>query len=84
MLRITPLERHGKVTLKLEGRVVGPWVGVLRDYCEDLLARESRVDLDLGDILFIDSGGVALLRQLTTRQVALNNCSPFTTEQLRS
>lgn len=84
MLRITTLEANGTVTLKLEGRVVGPWVDVLRDYCEDILAQQPRVDLDLEDILFIDSCGVALLRQLTARQVALTNCSPFTAEQLRS
>jgi ABC-type transporter Mla MlaB component len=84
MLRITTLEANGAVTLKLEGRVVGPWVDVLREHCESILTRESRVDLDLADILFIDSSGVALLRQLTTRQVALTNCSPFTAQQLRS
>ena len=44
----------------------------------------DHIDLDLADILFIDSSGVALLRQLTTRQVALTNCSPFTAQQLRS
>lgn len=84
MLRITPIDVNGTVTLKLEGRVVGRWVSVLRDYCEDLLARQAQVDLDLGDILFIDADGIALLRTLTARQVALTNCSPFTAEQLRS
>jgi len=85
MLKIS---RAGKgnhsVTLKLEGRVVGPWVGELRQVCETLLSEGRALKLDLADVTFADADGVAVLTGFKTRGVTLKNCSPFVDEQLRS
>ena len=72
------------VTLRLEGRVVGPWVGELRQACETLLTEGRALKLDLADVTFADADGVAALTAFKTRGVTLKNCSPFVDEQLRS
>ena len=72
------------VTLKLEGRVVGPWVGELRHFCETLLTEGRALKLDLTDVSFADAGGVAELSSLRSRGVTIANCSPFVEEQLKS
>ena len=72
------------VTLKLEGRVVGPWVGELRQVCETHLTEGRALELDLTDVTFAEADGVAVLTGFKTRGVTLKNCSPFVDEQLRS
>ena len=47
------------VTLKLEGRVVGPWVSELRQVCETHLSEGRSLKLDLTDVTFADADGVA-------------------------
>jgi ABC-type transporter Mla MlaB component len=86
MLKITsdPLTSDAAhVVLRLSGRVVGRWVLELRRACDSLLLPGQRLTLDLSDVSFIDGEGVALLRDLTARRVALANCSLFASEQLR-
>jgi ABC-type transporter Mla MlaB component len=72
------------VTLKLEGRVVGPWVAELHQVCDTLLAENRALRLDLTDVTFADAGGVAVLSGLKLRGVTVTNCSPFVAEQLKS
>ena len=85
MLKIS---QNGKanhcITLKLEGRVVGPWVGELRQVCETHLSEGRVLKLDLADVTFADADGVAVLTGFKTRGVTLKDCSPFVDEQLRS
>ena len=84
MLKIAILETSGQaVTLRVEGRVIGPWVEELRRSCERALDRGGRLTLDLAHVSFIDRDGIALFRDLRDRHVALRNCSPFVAEQLR-
>jgi len=72
------------VTLKLEGRVVGEWVGELRQVCERLLTDGRSLKLDLADVTFADASGVAALSSFKARGVTFSNCSPFVEEQLKS
>jgi ABC-type transporter Mla MlaB component len=72
------------VTLKLEGRVAGLWVGEVRKVCELLLNKGCAVQLDLEDVSFVDATGTATISNLKSRGVALGNCSPFVAEQLKS
>jgi predicted nuclease with RNAse H fold len=77
--------RGGARVLRLDGKVIGRWVGELRRCCEEvLLVPGQHLALDLRGVTFIDANGVALFRELTERGVALTNCSPFAAEQLRS
>ena len=72
------------VTLKLEGRIVGPWVAELRRVCEPLLEEESQLKLDLAYVSYVDGDGVATLTGLQSRGVKLDNCSPFVEQQIKS
>ncbi len=85
MLKISQAEKaNHSVTLKLEGRVVGPWVAELRQVCEKLLTEGRALKLDLADVTFADASGVAALSSFKSRGVTFTNCSPFVEEQLKS
>jgi hypothetical protein len=71
------------VTLRLEGQVRGPWVEELRSVCDQVLATESALSLDLTEVSFLDRQGVALCRRLRARHVALLHYSHFVAEQLK-
>jgi ABC-type transporter Mla MlaB component len=83
MLKISEPSANLATTLKLEGRLIGPWVEQLRESCENLIAQEKHVQLDFTDVTFADRRGVALLMDLQNRGVKLLNCSPFLAEELR-
>jgi hypothetical protein len=84
VLRISRVEAPDEaITLRLEGRVSGPWVEELRRWCEQVLASRSGLNLDLADVSFIDLDGVTLCRSLRDRKVAFLHCSPFVAEQLK-
>ena len=83
MLKISEPKTNHAVTLKLEGRLVGPWVEELRAACESHIAAGRDVRLDLTDVTYADRGGVVLLTNLEKRGVELLNCSPFLTEELK-
>ncbi len=85
MLKISQTEKaNHSVTLKLEGRLVGEWVGELRQVCETLLTEGRSLKLDLADVTFADASGVAALSSFKSRGVTFSNCSPFVEEQLKS
>jgi anti-anti-sigma regulatory factor len=69
--------------LTLEGRVIGPWVGEVRDACEQALAAGFGLTLDLSEVVFVDKRGLELLRALGQRGVRLD-CSAFVAEQLKA
>jgi anti-anti-sigma regulatory factor len=70
--------------LYLEGEVVGPWVEELRRVCEPILARGTRLRLDLSKVSFVSREGAALLSDLRSRDARLLNCSQFIAEQLKT
>jgi hypothetical protein len=84
MLRISPTNTvNHAVVLRLEGRVVGPWVTELRKACEQVLTTGRPLKLHLGDVEFMDAQGVVLLSSLRSRGVSLLECPPFAAEQLK-
>jgi anti-anti-sigma regulatory factor len=84
MLRISIIESSNQsFTLRVEGQVKGCWVEELRKSCDEALVRGRRLYLDLADVSFADPCGIALLKNLSSRQVVLVNPSPFIGEQLK-
>jgi anti-anti-sigma regulatory factor len=84
MLRIVEEQTtNNSTTLRLDGRIAGQWVEVLRSSCEQIFQSNGRVTLDLAGVTFADHYGVQLLRQLGQQQVALINSSPFLQEQMK-
>jgi anti-anti-sigma regulatory factor len=72
------------VVLRLEGRIVGPWVTELHKSCEEVLAGGRPLKLHLADVEFADTQGVALLLNLRSLGVAFLECPPFAAEQLKA
>jgi hypothetical protein len=85
MLKISEARTvHDSLSLKLEGRVVGPWVDELRRICEPLLSEEPSFSLDLGEVSYADAEGVATLNSFKSNGVKLVNCSPFLEQQIKA
>lgn len=83
MLRISRIvSSSGEVVLRLEGSLIGPWVDELRRSCTAVCNEGGQLSLDLTEVLFADSAGLALLRTLRKSNVGLVGCSPFLAEQL--
>jgi len=63
MLRITIDEESQALTLRLEGRLEGPWVAVLAQSFGDALQkrRGRRLRVDLNGVMFVDAKGKAVL-----------------------
>ena len=84
MLRISVIKESEENTrLQLEGWLVGPWVGEVRRLTSNALSGSGTVTLDLEKLFFADPDGVALLRELSTKNVAELNCSPFLQQQIK-
>ena len=83
MLRISKIESLlGEVIFRLEGSLIGPWVNELRRCCAAVFKDGHQLSLDLTEVLFADSKGLALLRTLRKSDVGLAGCSPLLAEQL--
>ena len=84
MLRISESETgNGHVLLKLEGRVIGPWVSELQRASGRILDASRILKLDLADVSYIDRDGVRLLLALQREGVVFQSASPFVLEELR-
>lgn len=84
LLRITRTTKDETVWLKLEGKIVGPWV----EECRRAIEKESELGtllaLDLSDVTFVDSAGVAFLRETIRKGVETSAHSSFITELLKT
>lgn len=83
MLRITRSTKDGTEWLKLEGKLVGPWVDECRTACARETGHGRRPALDLSEITFVDADGVQLLRELVEQGVDIPVRSNFVAELLR-
>ncbi len=63
--------------------MTGPWVGEVRNFCQQFLGNGRRLNLNLAQLSFVDREGIKLLQDLITRGVALKGYSPFIAERLR-
>ena len=63
MLRITIQNGSGRASLKLEGKLAGPWVEELRDLWRSGSATEAFL-VDLFDVSFVDTSGKDLLAEM--------------------
>jgi len=84
MLKITRVKESKKeITLRLDGRVAGQWIELLRESTESALEEGLQLTLDLKNICFIDCEGLALIKNLMGRRVQQVNAPLFVAEQLR-
>jgi anti-anti-sigma regulatory factor len=81
VLKITRLSHKGRgLTIKLEGELLGAWVGAARDTCTIRGRRPRR--LDLTGVTYADAAGVQLLQELMAEGVEIAACSSFIGELL--
>lgn len=76
MMRISRKEHDDAVVIRVEGKLLEPWLDELRA----VVAAESpraRLELELSDLAFADHAGITLLRELRARGARVASCSPF-------
>lgn len=66
MLRITTDETEQALTLRLEGRLQGPWVAVLAQSCDSAVPKLAgrRFCVDLNSVTFVDAHGMGRLAEM--------------------
>jgi ABC-type transporter Mla MlaB component len=77
MLRITTRQEDESLLLKLEGKLLEPWLDEVRRVCSASGTPQDRIRLDLAAVTFADADGAALLRELIRNGVAIDACSGF-------
>jgi ABC-type transporter Mla MlaB component len=84
MLRATQANGdHAGITLKLEGKLIEPWVSEVRQLFDDA-DQSAHHGLDLASVSYVDVAGAELLRELMDRGVEIVSSSLYVTELLRS
>jgi ABC-type transporter Mla MlaB component len=84
VLKIIQETSRDGVTLRLEGRIVGQWVGELwRIYHDRRQSSRVALTVDLTNVTFIDAAGIAFFEDVAD-EVWLVNCSLFAAEQLKA
>jgi hypothetical protein len=85
MLRLTRIADADQTpTIKLEGKLLEPWVDEVRNACAAGTDLTNRIGLDLSALTFVDAAGERLLRDLIGRGNDVVACSGFVAELLRS
>ncbi|MBI5764804.1 MAG: hypothetical protein HZA51_14910 [Planctomycetes bacterium] len=84
MLRITRFAKDGTTWLRLEGKLMGPWVEHVRTTVDQETARCNCIHFDLSELTFVDAAGLLLLRELSSCGHDLSLRSNFVTELLRA
>jgi hypothetical protein len=64
-------------TLKLEGKVLAPWVDELRRLCTETPRQLTQIHLDLDAVTFLDESGAELMRELVRQGITIARCSEF-------
>ena len=81
MLRIEKTEADGISTVRLEGKLLAPWLGEFNSLFEESVPLGS-MRLNLQDVNYIDAAGLELLRGLRRRGLQIVASSAFVAELL--
>jgi anti-anti-sigma regulatory factor len=85
MLRLNRIAgTHPTQTIKLEGKLLGPWVDEVRQACAVGTDLAGRISLDLSALTFVDAAGEGLLLDLIARGIEVVACTNYVAELLRS
>ena len=78
MLRITSHEAgDSTILLKLEGKLLEPWVEELERCARGFLASRNALKLDLSALVFADAAGAKALLELIRTGASLTACSGY-------
>jgi ABC-type transporter Mla MlaB component len=70
-------------TLKLHGKLLGPWIAELESACAESMLSPDAVRLDLRELTFVDAAGTRFLERLIRDGARVVACSAFVAEMLR-
>jgi hypothetical protein len=85
MLRLTRIaDASSAQMIRLEGKLLEPWIEEVRRACASGLDVPGRTRLDLSALTFVDAAGERLLRELIGCGVEVAACSSYVAELLRS
>jgi hypothetical protein len=83
MLIITCFEGSASTrTLKLEGKLVGPWIVELESAFDGTRLRPEQIRLDLAGLTFVDAEGARFLESRLREGTRVVACSGFVAEML--
>lgn len=71
MLRITTIEKNEALTLKVEGKLAGPWVDEFEHCWSAALEKCKNATVDLTGVTFVDASGKKLLTSMHNRGARL-------------
>ena len=77
------IQSDREYTLQLDGSISGQWIELLPESAASVLAEGLGLTLDLKNICFIVSEGLALIKTLMGQGVRQVNAPLFVAEQLR-
>jgi anti-anti-sigma regulatory factor len=84
MLMITRLDASDRRrTLKLEGKLLAPWIDEFEAACREAFENPNQVCLDLRDLTFVDEVGTRFLASLIRDGAQVVICSRFVAEMLQ-
>lgn len=84
MLKITVTRGDGgQRILKLEGKLMAPWVPEFLEACRGAFAESISLRLDLSGLSFADNSGIVALRELIHQGVSITATSPFVGELIK-
>jgi hypothetical protein len=80
MLRITITSQSEMPTLRLEGKLSGPWVSELKRSWDELhgTAPQRPVAVDLSEVTYVSPEGKTLLESIWRQGAKLESCSLLT------
>jgi ABC-type transporter Mla MlaB component len=76
MLRISRADSNHVASLRLEGKLLEPWLGELRREIASVDGQLA-VELDISGLSYADPAGALLLATLENNGIRLNAASPF-------
>ncbi len=83
MLRITAIRNESQTILRLEGKLLEPWIEEFRGAFTRAKTQSGQVVFNLADLTYADEAGIRLLRDSAQMGVAISECSAFVAELLR-
>ncbi len=79
-LRIVTTRDEAGTTLKVSGRLVGPWIAELARSFDQVA--DGAIVVDVSDVSFVASDGVEVLRTIIDRGASLRGCPAYLVPQL--
>jgi hypothetical protein len=70
LMRVTVDEGKDEMVVKIEGRLVEPWISELESTWRSLQLGTKRLSLDISEMLFVDYSGKRILKDI----VMATNC----------